>query len=448
MFTQSGVMWEKGVTQNAKVMLVTSLLYFVIQIPAFKFDDGLTKEKASETYGGTEGYVHRLEYEGSSEKIWALAGGILCAIFFMIYLYLQYVASRPEPAAAETKAPANPYLQHLMPAPVADRTNLLQERGVVQYIEDHRQTLLKIKQGVGMPYPEALKIRNTTPVLPTVLLTALDSVFTKYMSKDDKIFQDDMKRALASLGLKYKQEKFQRMFAKADADQSAYLDRKEFISFFTDIVSNTEDPMPYEEQKSDPSKQAPKTDSGGEEEDEDDDEEEMPEEFKDLPADQQRSAILHESVKSMLLGTVLVLIFSDPMVDVLAKLGKMTGVPAFYVSFVLSPLASNASELISSYKLASKKTSNSITASLQTLEGAACMNNTFCLGIFFALIYAQGLAWKYTAETCVIFLVQLLIFFVVMKNANHSVLMGCIVFMCYPLSLAFVYVLENIFHLD
>merc|ERR550537_839362 len=86
-------------------------------------------------------------------------------------------------------------------------------------------------------------------------------------------------------------------------------------------------------------------------EDEDDDdseeeEEEMPEEFADLPPEQQQRAILKRAFSMMGAGTLLVLVFSDPMVDVLGELGDRTGVPAFYVSFVLAPLASNASELV------------------------------------------------------------------------------------------------------
>ena len=38
--------------------------------------------------------------------------------------------------------------------------------------------------------------------------------------------------------------------------------------------------------------------------------------------------------------------------------------------------------------------------------GAACMNNTFCLGIFLALIYVKGLEWEFSAETISIFAVQ------------------------------------------
>ena len=57
---------------------------------------------------------------------------------------------------------------------------------------------------------------------------------------------------------------------------------------------------------------------------------------------------------------------------------RVAGIPAFFISFVLAPLASNASELIAAMNYASKKTKTSITTSLNTLEGAAIMNNTFC----------------------------------------------------------------------
>jgi Ca2+/Na+ antiporter len=93
--------------------------------------------------------------------------------------------------------------------------------------------------------------------------------------------------------------------------------------------------------------------------------------------------------------------------DVLGEVGVRTGIPPFYVSFVIAPVASNASELIASYSYALKKTPKSISIALQALQGAACMNNTFCLSIFMALIYFLGLAWEYTAETVAIVLCQL-----------------------------------------
>jgi len=50
----------------------------------------------------------------------------------------------------------------------------------------------------------------------------------------------------------------------------------------------------------------------------------------------------------MICGTIIVLIFSDPMVDVLGRFGELTKIEAFFVSFILAPLASNAPEILAS----------------------------------------------------------------------------------------------------
>ena len=142
------------------------------------------------------------------------------------------------------------------------------------------------------------------------------------------------------------------------------------------------------------------------ESDAEDEEDDMPEDLADLdPAEQQRQ-IKMRSLYKMSLGTLLVLVFSDPMVDIMGRMGVILNINSFYVSFVLAPIASNASELVAAYNYAKKRTTKSITTSLSTLIGAGIMNNTFCLGIFFALIFFKKLAWVFTAETTAIVLVE------------------------------------------
>ena len=141
-------------------------------------------------------------------------------------------------------------------------------------------------------------------------------------------------------------------------------------------------------------------------------------------------------------GMLLILVFSDPMVDAMASVGLRLGVPGFYIAFVLAPLASNASELIASLLYAQKKSQKTITVSLSALEGAACMNNTFCLAIFMALIYFQGLVWKFSAETLAILLVEVLVAGVALQPTQrlyHAVF----VLALYPLSICFIAVVEE-----
>jgi ribosomal protein L12E/L44/L45/RPP1/RPP2 len=179
-----------------------------------------------------------------------------------------------------------------------------------------------------------------------------------------------------------------------------------------------------------------------EDEEEEEEEEEIPEDLADLPPDVQRRKIIQRSLYQMGVGTVLVLLFSDPMVDCLSELGKRMGLPAFYVAFVLAPLASNASELLASYNYALKKTTKTITIAFAALEGAAIMNNTFCLGIFLGIVYGSGLEWTFTAETLSILLIEILVCIFAFKPVQTMV-DAWIVLSFFPLSVIFVAVLES-----
>ena len=113
---------------------------------------------------------------------------------------------------------------------------------------------------------------------------------------------------------------------------------------------------------------------GNEEEEET---EEIPEDFTTLSPDEQQRAIKLRAFRMLAIGTVLVIYFSDPMVDTMQEIASRASVNPFYVSFVLAPLASNSSEVLASQYYASKKTRKTISVSLSALEGAASMNNTF-----------------------------------------------------------------------
>ena len=101
----------------------------------------------------------------------------------------------------------------------------------------------------------------------------------------------------------------------------------------------------------------------GDPDDDDDEKEEYPEEFAEHKyqsvADQQ-TAIRKAAAKLCLLGTALVLVFSDPITDVLNTVADRIGVPPFYVGFVVAPVITNGSEVLASYTFALKKTRSSM----------------------------------------------------------------------------------------
>ena len=71
------------------------------------------------------------------------------------------------------------------------------------------------------------------------------------------------------------------------------------------------------------------------------------------------------------------------------------------------------------------------------------MNNTFGLGIFMFLVYSQGLAWNYLAETLTILVVEVIMGVYSLKS-HHTLLDGCIIMSLFPLSLIFVFTLESL----
>jgi len=155
--------------------------------------------------------------------------------------------------------------------------------------------------------------------------------------------------------------------------------------------------------------------------------------------------ILRHALATLGTGTVIVLLFSDPMCGVLNVLGSRTGIPAFYISFVVAPLASNGSEILAAYNFASRKTVQSISVSFNTLLGAANMNNTFCLGIFCAIIAVspaeKGIYWEFAAETITICVAEILMFIMAMKG-THRLMDACIVLAIYPCAIGMVAGLE------
>ena len=75
------------------------------------------------------------------------------------------------------------------------------------------------------------------------------------------------------------------------------------------------------------------------------------------------------------------------------------------------------------------------------------MNNTFCLGIFLALIAflpsSKGVKWEYASETIVILVAELMMFYYAVKR-THRLRDAAIVLSLYPLSIGLVALLRGL----
>jgi len=148
------------------------------------------------------------------------------------------------------------------------------------------------------------------------------------------------------------------------------------------------------------------------------------------------------------IGTAMVSLFSDPMVQVIQDFGVSINIKPFYVSFVICPICSNASELISSLIFAAKKKRINTSLTFGQLYGAATMNNSLVLGIFFALIFFRHLVWNFSVETMAILLVTIVVGLFSAFRTTYTTWMAIPVLSLYPGSLLFVYLIEKYTSLD
>ena len=158
------------------------------------------------------------------------------------------------------------------------------------------------------------------------------------------------------------------------------------------------------------------------------------------------------SLARLIGGVAIVTFFSDPMCERLSALTDKRNeqyipIDTFYISFVVTPLCSNASELVSSILLAMQKEKDKLNMTYSQIYGACIMNNTLCLGVFCALIYFQDLEWYFSAEVTVILLFEVGVGILgIVFNRTYPLLLAIIVICLYPVSLALVYFMEHVLH--
>lgn len=171
-----------------------------------------------------------------------------------------------------------------------------------------------------------------------------------------------------------------------------------------------------------------------------DDTSEGEEEYLDLNDPQ----LQHQAAWLLFCGTAIVIVFAEAMCDVITNMAKAINVDPFYVSFVVTPMASNGAEVLAALMFAQKRTTEGISLTYSSLYGAACMNNTFCLAIFCILIYVQELPWNYWAETVTILFVILTVGYFGRKKTIVMWEAG-IIGSLFPLSLVMVIELKKAF---
>lgn len=388
-----GVTYQPSLQKATKIMIATTALFFVIQLPS-SFEEVETDSTKT---------------QARAENMWACVGMILCVVAFCAYLWYCFMDANEDKELAQ----------------VVDgiKAKKISIGAALKFV---KKTSTGANEGLLPADEERLKkiIKPFFAILDTDRNGSLDL--------------SEFKTLLHLLGEK-PTPKASEMFNQRDLNKDNKMSFEELSKFLGSYLL-TEDMQRHELGPYVP-QYMPAYEEG-------DDEEQVPADLADMSPAEQLKRIGFRACWMMGVGTIAVLIFSDPMVDVLSEWGKRLGVSPFYISFIVAPFASNASELLSAYTYAAKKSSKSITTALSTLVGAACMNNTFCLAIFLALVYFKDLAWEFTAETIAIVVVQFVIGGLVIVRTTQTKLEGLLILCCYPGCLFLVWFLENVVGLD
>jgi len=240
---------------------------------------------------------------------------------------------------------------------------------------------------------------------------------------------------LKDMGELYQPDHLKDVFTKFDPDNDEKVNFDEFVDATYDLVFKEDALKPIDAHLA---KIVPTYGI------EDEEEEEMPEELSDLDPASQKRQIICMAIRKLALGSLIIIVFSDPFVDVLSALSTTVGIPPFFVGFIIAPFGSNGSEVLVAYQNALKKSSKTATNGVATLIGAACMNNTLGLSALFGLCYFRGIAWKFSAEVISLVGAQMFIGYLAWRHSTHTRKTAMLIAAVYPLTIALTWFMENV----
>jgi Ca2+/Na+ antiporter len=409
----NGVTVLDEISGTAKVMMIASLTYLIIQIPAFFY-------KSNPDAGA------------KAEAPFALIGLIVAFVVFALYCFFQYSSAQQ---GELTRLQQESLRKEQWKKSLDSRLSK----------SEYQELIFRKHDKDNSGFIEAVELKSALAELGlnlnrTSIQEILDQIDVGHKDdgdegkKDGKISLNEFKHAINTWvreGRSKHENENENENLKSDHTKVEALE----VNNNTTEIDQKLIPFSHKSEISLKNIDEEKEDAQEEEDEE--------EEFWELTDTQ----IKLKACFLLVVGTAVCTIFSDPMVDVISSVGTKMNISPFYISFVITPLASNASEVIAGLMFAKKKTTESITLTLATLHGAATMNSTLALGIFMSLIYFRNLSWSFSAEVITVLFV---IFMVGLNSLRKNIRLWQAVFVLslYPLSILLVYVLENQFGLD
>ncbi|CAL5223152.1 g5620 [Coccomyxa viridis] len=416
---KTGVTTDNFTPKGSAIMTASVLLYAIIQIPAFA---------------------------GTSDHISTLAGCIVCLVCLAAYCVFQ--VAYPELQKRKMERARHRQWRHeavrAMQRHAQPMGSMLTEQGDVN--DDVLEQLFKNfdTDNSGTIDKEELKGLLLGISLSSNDSNSLQETAQYYMKtfdtdKSGSITYPEFRKALTSwIGEKRKRHEEEQRKKRKEAtskglkkpsDDGQAPQQQGSAGPQTNI---TVDPLLSEVPES----------ANSEEEEEEDAEDEAEDEKKDKEA-MSTKKLVTKSVLMLLAGTIVCAVISDPMVDAVSNFSKASKIPAFYVAFVVTPYASNASELVSSLIFAMRKHKKNISLTFSQVYGAVTMNNTLCLGLFLLVMHIRDLPWRYSSEVITTVIATFLVGALGYFKYTFATFWAIPVLLIYPLSILMVWGLDR-----
>ncbi|KAJ8562550.1 hypothetical protein K7X08_031002 [Anisodus acutangulus] len=152
-----------------------------------------------------------------------------------------------------------------------------------------------------------------------------------------------------------------------------------------------------------------------------------------------------KSALQVILGIAILTLCADPIMDNIIRLAHAIGVPSFFLSFVIVPLAVNARTAITAITLLSSANQQSSTTSSLTFSEiyvGVILNNIMGMSTVLTVLYAKDLRWEYSAEVLVSLVVCAVTGFFAFIRTTYPLWTCIVAFLFYPIALVLLYIFQ------
>ncbi|KAI9083529.1 hypothetical protein K1719_034471 [Acacia pycnantha] len=154
------------------------------------------------------------------------------------------------------------------------------------------------------------------------------------------------------------------------------------------------------------------------------------------------------AIMNVVIGITILSILAEPLIASVQKFSTEAGIPSFFASFILVPLATNFREATSAIKEASHKKRSVTSHTIYEIYGAVFMNNILGFAAIATLIYVREITWEFSAEVLVVAIVCSVMGLSASFRPNFPLWTSFGAYLLYLLSLVLVYVLNDVLHYE